>query len=93
MVFTSQVQSKPAPGLFRLKPAGQVSGQCCTGVPAADHTQLRTVLDLHFWLPRPLASEQRQGETHHFFLPMRNFFFMKTIYFRGTQTSRAVEVT
>lgn len=32
------------------------------------------------------------GGTHHFFLPMRNFFFMKTIYLRGTQTSRAVEV-
>jgi len=35
----------------------------------------------------------RAGETHHFCLPMRNFFFMKTIYFMGTQTSRAVEVT
>lgn len=52
--------------------------QCCTAVPAADHTQLR-----------PLTS----GETHHFFLPMRHFFFAKTIYFMGTQTSRAVEVT
>lgn len=32
------------------------------------------------------------GDTYHFFLPMRNFFFTKTMYFRGTHTSRAVEV-
>lgn len=61
-------------------PAGQVS------VSAALRPQL-----LNLW--RPLTSGQTAGETHHFFLPMRNFFFMKTMYFMGTQTSRAVEVT
>lgn len=93
MAFTSQVQSKPTTVLFRLKAASQVSGQCCTRSPAADRTQLRTTLGLRFCLPRPTGIRTKAGETHHFFLPMRNFFFMKTIYLRGTQTSRAVEVT
>lgn len=47
--------------------------------------------------PAFLASQaagirSKAAQTHHFFLPMRNFFFMKTIYLRGTQTSRAMEV-
>lgn len=63
--------------------------QCCTGITAADQTQLRSPM---LKLQGPDIGTHA-GETHHFFLPIRNFFFTKTIYFRGTQTSRAVEVT
>lgn len=77
MVFTSQVLSKPFHRPVQT-PAAQVSISVALGLEQATYSK------------EPLHAS---ADTHQFFLPTRNFFFMKTKDFRGTQISRAMEVT